>query len=781
MNRHALLLVLVAVALVATPVPPVLGQGVLIIERHPGPVPLPRPIPWPRPRPEPPPASYRIKELTAEARLTDQIARVNVSQTFVNTGSRQMEVSFVFPLPADGAIDQLTLLVDGKEFSGHILPAKEARSIYEGYVRRNQDPALLEWIGFGMFKTSVFPVPAGAERKVTLQYSQLLRKEGQLVDFLFPLATARYTSQPVEKVSVDVSIESSEKIKSVYSPTHGIEVQRNGDRNARVRWEVSQSVPSNDFRLFYDTDASKLGASLISYRPQSDEDGFFLMLASPDVPSASAEEISRKTVIFVVDRSGSMSGPKISQAKEAMRFVMNNLRDGDLFNIVAYDGSVETFRPELQRFSNESRQQALGFIDGVYAGGSTNIDGALEVALAMIQDDKQPTFVIFLTDGLPTAGEQNEAKIVANARQKNQKGARILSLGVGYDVNSRLLDRLVQVNRGSSQYVRPDENIEQHVGRLYGRISSPVMTDVQVEFVIAGDKDSATSSVNRIYPRQVNDLFAGEQLVVVGRYRVPGEAKIIIRGRVGEAKQTFEFPANMVETSSGATFAFAEKLWAIRRIGEIIDELDLKGTNDELVQELVALSTKHGVLTPYTSFLADENRRGDLADASGLNRQATDRLRLLAESEGQGAFIQRAEKQLFRQAQSLAPDFGSLGTPVTSGPAAGAAGGMPALGRANAPGIRFRDLATDQEVVAESIQTIGEQTLYKRGNLWIAANARDLDPEKQRDQVTEVTRFSDDYFRLLASTTPSENAVLAAQQEGEQLLIRLRDRAYLIK
>jgi Ca-activated chloride channel homolog len=804
MKRRTILLAIVGAICTFGVSLPAGGQGVLVVERHSEPIPLPRPIPWPRPRPrpEPPPISYRIKELTAQARIVDQIARVQVTQSFVNTGSRQMEVSFVFPLPADGAIDQLTLLVDGKEFPGEILPAPEARRIYEGYVRRNQDPALLEWMGYGMFKTSVFPVPAGAERKVTVQYSQLLRKEGQLVDFLFPLATAKYTSQPVEKVLVEVSIESSEKLKSIYSPTHGVDIQRRGERNAQVRWELEQAIPSTDFRLFFDSDPGKVGASLVSYRPSADEEGFFLMLASPEIPQTDAAEIARKTVVFVVDRSGSMSGQKMTQAKEALRFVLNNLREGDLFNIVVYDGRVESYKPELQRFDNEARQEALGYVEGIYAGGSTNIDGALEVALKMIQDDQQPNFVIFLTDGLPTTGEQNEAKIVANARQRNPHRARILNLGVGYDVNSRLLDRLGQENRGSSHYVRPDDDIEQHVSNLYRRISSPVMTDVTVEFLVAEKGEdgasrsaSAEATVNRVYPREVNDLFAGEQLVLVGRYRAPADIIIRVRGKVGGEEQTLEFPARLVESSSDSSHAFAEKLWAVRRIGEIIDELDLKGRNEELIEELVALSTKHGVLTPYTSFLADENRRGDLASLTDSRREVGERLESLSQATGQSGFVQRAEKQRFRQAQSLAPNFGA--TPIiTSEPRAAPSGlaqgpsdggrlaGIPSRRSARpqaVAGLEFRDLATDAEVATDAVQVVGRETLYRRGTVWIAANARDIDPEKHRDQLTPVKRFSDEYFQLLSKTTPAENAILAGQKEGEQLLVRLQGHAYLIE
>ncbi len=336
------------------------GQGVLVDQhvefRLPRPIfPHPHPRPWPQPRPRPePPAAYKIKDLSINASLTDQVAKVQVSQTFVNTGSRQMEVAFVFPLPYDGAIDRLTFMVDGKEYAGKLLDAKEARRIYEAYMRRKKDPALLEWMGTGMFKTSVFPVPAGAERTVTLRYTQLCRRQHGLTDFLFPLSTAKYTSQPVETVNVSLTIESQDQIKNVYSPTHSVQITRPGNQNATVTYEGKNEVPHSDFRLFYDVGDQPLGTSVLSYRPDTEEDGYFLLLASPEIKPVEGGP-ANKTVLFVVDRSGSMSGKKIEQAKEAMQFVLNNLHEGDLFNIVAYDSAVESFRPELQRYDEETR------------------------------------------------------------------------------------------------------------------------------------------------------------------------------------------------------------------------------------------------------------------------------------------------------------------------------------------------------------------------------------------------------------------------------------------
>jgi len=355
------------------------GQGLLVVvdpDQH---VRLPRPIIiWPPhpPRPPrpvpPPPATYKIQELEVTARLLDQVAQVRVSQSFVNTGSRQLEVAFIFPLPYDGAVDQMTLLVDGKEYPAELMRADEARRMYEAIVRKNKDPALLEWMGTGLFKTSVFPVPPGAKRTVSLRYSQLLRKQEGLTDFLFPLSTAKYTSHAVEKVHVRVTIESGEEIKNVYSPTHAVNIKRPDDQHATIEYTAENEVPTSDFRLFYDLGNGKLSTRVLSYRPDRQQDGYFLLLASPKI-KAPDEKRPKKTVVFVVDRSGSMSGKKIEQARGALKFVLDNLRKGDLFNIVAYDSEVESFRPELQRFDDDTRKAALGFIEGIYAGGSTNI------------------------------------------------------------------------------------------------------------------------------------------------------------------------------------------------------------------------------------------------------------------------------------------------------------------------------------------------------------------------------------------------------------------------
>jgi len=720
------------------------AQGLLVDVREDHDFRLPRPIivvPSPRPHPHPePPVSYRIRQLAVNVNLVDQIAKVQVSQSFVNTGSRQMEVAFVFPLPYDGAVDQLTFMVDGKEYEAQLLGADEARRIYESYVRRNQDPALMEWIGTGMFKTSIFPVPPGAERSVTLRYSQVCRTMSGLTEFVFPLSTAKYTSQPVEAVRLQVNIQSQAPIKNVYSPTHSVQVARPGNLQAQVEWTGSQLVPASDFRLLYDVGDQAVAASVLSYRPDSGDDGYFLLLVTPQLPTG-ASEIPRKAVVLAVDRSGSMAGKKMEQAQAALLHVLDNLRPGDLFNIVAYDSVVESFRAGLQTVTDETRQAARGFVAGLYAGGATNLDGALKAVLTQLTDRSLPSYVLFLSDGLPTTGETKVPQIVAQARERNRVRARLFAFGVGYDVNARLLDKLARENFGQTEYVRPDEAIDDRVSRLYQRIGSPVLTDARLEFDLEGLTVADGAAVNRVYPREVYDLFAGEQLVVVGRYRKPGAAKVTVRGQVADNSLTLDFPGQLVESSADESYAFIEKLWATRRVGEIIDQIDLHGKNQELVDELVQLSLQHGILTPYTSFLADDQQ--PLGGVAEHRARADEALNGLAQEAGREGFAQRLAKDSLRRAPLAAPS--------------GA--------------VTLLDAKQDRAVTVETVRNVGARTFFLRGGRWVDSRAADT-PEAE---ITAVERYSPGYFELVTRHGPEVGRYLAL--EG-QIVVKLDDRVY---
>jgi Ca-activated chloride channel family protein len=694
--------------------------------------------------------SYEVREVSIDARVRDQVAEVRIAQTFHNPGSFPIDAEYLFPLPDDGAIQSLVLLVDGKELSGRLLARDEARRIYEEIVRRKRDPALLEYMGRGLYRTSVFPIPAGADRTVTMRYTQVCKRDRDMVEFAYPLGTQKFTARPIKRLSTSLRWESVDSIKSVYCPTADATVRRDGDHEARVSYEARDVVPSSDFRVIVTLAEGAVGASVLSSRPSASDDGFFLLLAAPKVEAPDAPR-RPKTVVFVLDRSGSMAGKKITQARNALKFVLDNLHDGDTFNVIAYDDRVETFRPELQRFGEATLAEAARFVENIREGGSTNIDAALKVALDMIpDDDSRPGYVLFLTDGLPTAGETGEAAITDNAKSANKARARVFAFGVGHDVNARLLDRLSGGNGGTSEYVKPDEDIEAHVARFYSKLTSPVLTDVRIEF--------SGTEVNRVYPRDVPDLFEGGQLVIAGRYVKSGLTTVTLSGKVGGERRTFEFPTKLVQSGRVGPYDFIEKLWATRRVGDLIDQIDLHGQNKELIDELVALSTRYGIMTPYTSFLADETVE---LHAASSNRGRTERqLRALDQVAGELGVAQRSVKQFYksadRAAAPMAPGLGGMAGMGGMGGGMGGMGGRMYSGPTMRVGRgRMRDTSAEDSS-GGGVRQVGAKTFYRKAGRWVDAEVRPGD----ETHAVVVRQFSDAFFKLVGSQSAEENQYL---------------------
>ena len=719
--------------------------------------------------------SFEVNEVKVDARIRDQTAEVRVSQTFHNPGSTQIEAKFGFPIPEDGAVGDFVLLVDGRELPGKLMDKDEARKIYEEIVRTKRDPALLEYMGRGLYQTSVFPIPPGAEREVTLRYTQLCKRDRDVIEFSHPLSTQKFASKPVKRLTIHATIQSKDAVKSVYCPSDDARIDRAGDHEARISLERSNVTPTNDFRVLYTLADGALGASVLSYRPDDGDDGYFLMLASPEVKAPDAKPLP-KTVVFALDRSGSMAGKKIKQAREALKSVLNNLHDDDLFNIVVYDDRVETFKPELQRYGSGAREEAARFIDNIREGGSTNIDAALAAALEMIRDDSRPNYVLFLTDGLPTVGETKEAKIADNCRERNKRGARIFSFGVGFDVNARLLDRLSAGNGGTSVYVKPDEDIERQVARFYEKMSKPVLTNLRVEF--------SGTDLNRTYPRDLPDLFEGGQIVWVGRYRESGRSTLKIRGKVAGESRSFEFPVELAHGDEGSTYAFVERLWAARRVGHLIDQIDLEGQNKELIEELVKLSAKYGLMTPYTSFLADENA------SPRVTSQNVDRARQSLEDlnavSGEGAVAQREFKQLYQQApRASAPALaeaaqarGLGGMASAGGQGQGPAGTQDQRQGRAMMGFGRLGASADQPTAAPSnkprLRVIGAKTFYFKEDRWIDAA---VDPDEEA-KARVVRQFSDDFFELARSQSADWNQYLSF---AEPVTVKLHGEVYRIE
>lgn len=580
MKKRALLMVSLTLTLLLGSAGAVHADGVVIVDPPPG-----------VPAAEAP--NLVIKYHRVEVEIADQVATTEVDQVFLNDTEYDLEGIYIFPLPEEAAISEFAMYVDGERWEGEILPRDEARSIYEEIVRRSLDPALLEYVGRDTFKASIFPIEPGDERSVELAYSQILENDGGLVKYVYPLDTERFSARPLEEVVISVRLHSAQEIRAVYSPSHDVAIDRVNDHTVNISFEASDVLPDRDFELYYTLSDDEFGLNLVSYR-EGGEDGFFLLLVAPQV-EIDEREVVAKDVIFVLDTSGSMDGEKIEQAKQALEFILEHLNPEDRFNIVAFSTGVRVYEGDLE--PAEDADEARRFVDDLRAVGGTNIDLGLAEALAMA-DGERPQIIIFLTDGLPTEGITEADRIIANVERQASDNVRIFAFGVGDDVNTFLLDTIAQDSRGASSYVRPHENIEEEVSTFYAKVSTPLLADVELDF---GDL-----RVEETYPYPLPDLFAGTQLVVVGRYREGGRTDVVLRGEVNGEEQRFVYE-NLGFSDRGGE-EFIPRLWATRKIGYLLNEIRLHGEGRELIDEIVDLSVRYGIMTPYTSFLVEEEQ-----------------------------------------------------------------------------------------------------------------------------------------------------------------------------
>ena len=704
MKRTVIVLLTLVMLLGATL--PALADGII--------VPPPRP-PWPGPGPEPftDPAWLTIRYHRVNVTIDNQVATTHIDQVFVNEGTAVAEGTYLFPVPQGATVSEFTMWVDGEPIQPQILEADKAREIYNDIVRQLRDPALLEYVGTNAIQANVFPIPPGDERRIEIEYQEVLDVDNGLVHYVYPLNTERFSARPLEDVAVTVEIKSNDAVQTVYSPSHPVAIDQPDDFHARVGYEASNVLPDTDFSLYYSVAPEEIDLNLLTYRESASEDGFFMLLLAPPL-EVTEERAIPKDVIVVLDQSGSMAGEKWDQGRLAVQYVLDNLNPEDRFNVVVFSTGNRIYANELQ--SPAQAENAIRWVNGLEALGGTNIDAALAQALNMA-DAERAAVVLFVTDGLPTEGVTEIDRILDNVEAEARSNVRLFSFGVGDDVDTFLLDQLAQDNRGTSAYVRPGERIDEEVGALYAKINAPVLTNIELELdgIMVEDQYPAAP---------LPDLFAGTQMVIVGRYRDSAEnVTIRLRGEVSGEVQTFvydglSFPGNAGGGSGTDAEVFIPRLWATRRIGALLDQIRLQGENPELVDSVVRLSIRYGIITPYTSFLIQED---DIFTQTGRTMIMQE-----AESSMDMAFSQSAGAAAVDAAEAIG------GARSAEAPAA-----MPTM---------MQNKAGEFVDTREVIRQVRDKTFVLREGVWIDTA---YDPEQMTPR--EIEFLSDAYFDLVAA------------------------------
>jgi Ca-activated chloride channel family protein len=715
------------------------GQGVIV----PGPCQrCPRP-----PRPLPPitlPRALPVKSIKIDTKISSQVATTHVEQVFSNPTDVTLEGTYFFPIPETASISEFAIWDGDKRLVGEVRTREEARRIYDDIVRRQRDPGLLEYAGKDLFQASIFPILPRSDKKLEITYTQVTRAEAGTVAFRYPLGTGRQLAE-IGSVAGRVEIEAKEPLRNVYSPTHVVEVKHAADRRSVVTFESERGKELQDFQLFYTISKEDFGLTLLTHR-EPGKDGYFILMISPKEDWAD-QEYSAKDVVFVVDTSGSMAeAGKMEKARAALLYGIRILRAQDRFNVISFAGEEHLMETGLINADEKGRERGEAFVKALKPVGGTNINQSLLASMKQFSEGGRPKILVFMTDGLPTVSETNVNRIVDNLNKARVPGVRLFTFGVGYDVNTALLDKLAAENGGAADYVEPKEDLEVKVSSFFTKVNYPVLTDLQL--------DMGGVQSDFVYPRGIPDVFRGSQVTLIGRYKNSADLnaiKLKLAGKSSGSLRTYHYDGLRFPLRSEAN-EYLPRLWATRRVGWLMEQVRTNGEQKELRDEIVDLGTRYGIVTPYTSYLA------------------------LEESERR--------------------QFTSNGQPTFRSVPSGAGGGRPAKSVANAPadpssivtlqsGVQAVEqskrgraqqetvqVMSDESISKNAVQRAGGKTFYSVNGVWIDSEYK----EESRLPETKVAFGSEPYFELLKQL-PKLAGYFSI---GEQVVVVFEGRVYRV-
>lgn len=714
-----------------------------------------------------------LKKYKVDVSVKDNIATTSIDQTFVNRSNRTLEAKYLYPLPEDANFSTFTLTINGKAIEGQIMEKDKARQTYTEIVRKLIDPGLLEYLDSRTVQASVAPIMPGEEKVIHLSYTQLLKQDGGLYRYQYPLGGKENANMVPQDTGLSIKLQTTQPLKTLYSPSHTPKIDRDGDKGGSVSLNLNDPavLAQKAFVLYYSQDNQTISLNSLAYKKSGDDDGYFLMtLRSP--LSVAKKDILAKDIILVLDTSGSMSGQKIVQAKDALKYIVNHLQPTDRFNIVQFNTDVSTLKAEPVPATAENVKAALAYVDELQASGSTNIEDAIKTGFSQLKGGStRPGYMIFLTDGEPTVGITDTEGLMKVAEKANTRNTRIFTFGVGYDVKTILLSKLAGTYHGSATFVEPEENLELALTSFYNKIVSPVLTDVQVDF--------SNLEVSRIYPAEVGDLFAGSEVILLGRFKHGGDGKIVLSGKSGKDTQTFSYPVKW-EGGDNTQHAYLPRLWAGRRIGALLDNIRQNGENAENKEEVISLSKKYGIITPYTSFLAMEPqyaKEKDMLDGHSRNSHQI--------SAPGSAPAPMAPKMSSRNLGGISG--GSSADTTMSSPLGisddlkndsgrSAVRTQKALGKiqqqANAQALEEAQSASGAGGSGLMIQTLGEKTFMLKEGVWTDTTY----DEAKNGKPQQVTFGTDAYFKLLGE----KPELVKYFSLGQQVLVVIDGKAYQV-
>jgi Ca-activated chloride channel family protein len=578
-----------------------------------------------------------LKRTAVKVEISGFVARVEVTQQFVNPFKDKIEAVYVFPLGAKAAVDDMTMKVGDRVIRGQIKPREEARQIYEQAKASGHVASLLDQERPNIFTQSVANIEPGKEIVITIRYSEMLKYEDAKFSFVFPMVVgpryipgqavgqsgtgwapdttrvpdaSRITPPVTPKgtraghdISIQVALRAGLAIKALGSPQHKILTRYLDDAKTSASVELANEVeiPNKDFVLEYSTASDEITDAVLTHTDT--RGGYFTLVLQPPRKVKPAQIVPRE-IIFVIDTSGSQQGFPVEISKKLITKAINNLRPKDTFNLITFSGSTSILWDKPRENTEENRTLALEFVKTLQGGGGTEMMKAINAALGGDHEKDKVRIVAFFTDGY--VGNDME---ILDAVRKNAGVSRVFSFGIGTSVNRYLLDGMAQFGRGEVEYVLNQTLAEPAAEKFYDRIDAPVLTDIAVDF---GDLADAVEA-KEVYPRMVPDLFSVQAVVVKGRYKTGQNDRagtIVLHGMTSQGP--FQRRISVMLPADAKDNEVLPAQWARAKVEELMSQ-DLLGAQqgkpDPAIKEtILGLGLNYRLLTQYTSFVAVEEK-----------------------------------------------------------------------------------------------------------------------------------------------------------------------------
>ena len=543
--------------------------------------------------------------------IDNQHATVKVSQIFDNHTSDILEGKYIFALPAKASIGDFAVWDNDTRIPGVMMEVNRANRIYGEIKQKQIDPGILqttdETSSAKGFSAKISPINAYGTKRLEMEYTEDLPVENLTSHFTFPLKPAYGEAQTVGELNLKIRVLNGSQFTPLMPETsaYPLQISKNEPNEFAGEFHASNIELKDDFAFDYQINASENAFSVVAYRAPErisaydlrdpklavqNADGFF---QAQTIFAANPNTVKQpKRMILMLDTSLSMYGDKLSRAVEAIDFFLHSLTADDQFNLILFSDETTEFAPKPISATTESIENALQFVKNSSLSGGTNIKGAFEKSIeqaALFSNGERQ--IVLISDANPTLGTTETREI---ERVFDDRTIKLFTFAIGADANRLLLKSLTAKTRGYFDTARETEDIALKLKLFFEKVGTSDISNLKLDL-------TSNSNLYDVYASGENSFF-GSNYSYVGRYKKPTAQTFNFSANYGA--ETVNLSRETVLPELDETHFFLPRVWAQAKINALLEAMNRDGEREDYISEIIHLSEKYKIVSPYTAFLA---------------------------------------------------------------------------------------------------------------------------------------------------------------------------------